>query len=91
MIKSFRLRLTAWYLIFFTSVFVLFSLFLYHLLSKALYERLDDTLFSDANTAIGLFRDELEESKGDVSAAAQEAVSEMRVRGCVLPSGPTMT
>ena len=84
MIKSFRLRLTAWYLIFFTSVFVLFSLFLYHLLSKALYERLDDTLFSDANTAIGLFRDELEESKGDVSAAAQEAVSEMRVRGLLV-------
>jgi heavy metal sensor kinase len=84
MFKSLRLQLTAWYLLFFTSVFVLFSLFLYHLLAKALYERLDDTLLSEANTAIGLFQDELEESKGDVSVAAHEAVLEIRVRGLLV-------
>ncbi len=84
MIKSFRLRLTAWYLLFFTSVLVLFSVFLYHLLAKALYGRLDDTLISEANTAIGLFQDELQESHGEVPVAAREAVTEMRVRGLVV-------
>jgi heavy metal sensor kinase len=84
MTKSFRLRLTAWYLLFFTSVLVVFSVFLYHLLGNALYERMDDSLLSEANTAAGLFQDELEESKGDIPLAAQQAVSEMRGHGLLI-------
>ena len=46
MISSFRLRLTVWYLAFFSLLFVLFSIFLYGVLSSALEARLDDTLLS---------------------------------------------
>ncbi|MGA2592803.1 MAG: ATP-binding protein [Bryobacteraceae bacterium] len=84
MIKSFRLQLTAWYLLFFTAVFVLFSVFLYGLLSKALYERLDDKLDSEENTAIGFFKEELAEAHGDALVAARETISEMHVRSLLL-------
>ena len=47
MISSFRSRLTAWYLAFFSLLFVLFSLFLYGVLAGALRDRLDETLRSD--------------------------------------------
>ncbi len=80
MIKSFRLRITAWYLAFFALLFALFGLYLYGVLSNALASRLDARLASEASTAVGLFEDELGEMRGDVSKAAPEAVSEMRVR-----------
>jgi len=80
MINSFRVRLTAWYLAFFSLLFVLFSLFLYGVLSNALRDRLDESLRSEIDTAAGMFDDELEEVKGDVTAAASETASGMRVR-----------
>ena len=79
MTRSLRLRLTALYLAFFALLFVGFSLFLYSLLSKALVARLDETLSAELNTLTGLFQDELEEMKGDVPAAAHEAVTNMRL------------
>lgn len=81
MIRSFRLRLTAWYLAFFSLLFLLFSFFLYGVLSNALRNRLDESLAVEANTAAALFQDELVEMKGDVMQAASEAVSTMRLRG----------
>ena len=81
MIKSFRLQLTAWYLLLFTLLFTGFSIFLYEVLSKALYKRLDEILSSEVSTAAGLFRGEMAEFKGDASGAAQEAMSEMSIRG----------
>ena len=83
MIRSFRLRLTAWYLAFFSLLFVVFGIFLYGILSSALEKRLDDTLISQANTTAVLFQDEIEEMNGDLAKAAAEAVSEMRLRGTV--------
>src|ERR1022692_3678923 len=80
-IRSFRLQLTAWYLAFFSLLFVLFGFFLYGVLSNALEKRLDVTLSSQANTTAVLFQDELGEMKGDVAKAAAEAVSEMRLDG----------
>jgi len=80
MIKSFRLQLTAWYLLLFTLVFVLFGVLLNHLLAVALYQRLDDTLFSRARTVIQVFRSEVAESNGDVSAGARETFSELGER-----------
>jgi hypothetical protein len=80
MINSFRVRLTAWYLAFFSLLFVLFSLFLYGVLSSALRDRMDESLRSEIDTAAGMFDDELEEVKGDVTAAASETASGMRVR-----------
>jgi heavy metal sensor kinase len=84
MIKSFRLQLTAWYLLLFTLLFLLFSVFLYGVLSRALYQRLDETLSSEVTTAIGLFRGELAELHGDARAAAAEAMSEISIRGAMV-------
>ena len=81
MIKSFRLRLTAWYLAFFSLLFVLFGIFLYGILSRDLQTRLDETLLSQAATTASLFLDEMQEVHGDQWKSAAEAVSEMRLRG----------
>jgi heavy metal sensor kinase len=84
MIKSFRLQLTAWYLLLFTLLFAAFSIFLYEVLENALYKRLDEVLTSEVSTAAGLFRGELAEFKGDASAAALDAMSEMGIRDVVV-------
>ena len=84
MIKSFRLQLTAWYLLLFTLLFVAFSVFLYQVLSKALYKRLDEILSSEVSTAAGLFRGEMAEFKGDAGGAALDAMSEMGIRDVVI-------
>ena len=81
MIRSFRFRLTAWYLAFFSLLFVVFSIFLYGLLARDLESRLDESLLSQSNTTASLFLDEMEEMKGDPLKASAEAVSEMRLRG----------
>jgi two-component system OmpR family sensor kinase len=87
MIKSFRLQLTAWYLLLFTTVFVLFGLVLHQLLAGALYQRLDDSLFARARTAIQAFQSEVAESHGDVSVGARETLSELRERAAIFDSG----
>ncbi len=81
MIRSLRVRLTAWYVAFFSLLFVLFGLFLYEVLARSLEARLDQTLVSEAEVTAGLLADELEEMHGDVAKASVEAVSEMRVKG----------
>jgi heavy metal sensor kinase len=81
MIRSLRFRLTALYLAFFSLLFILFSVFLYGVLSSALQARLDETLSAEANTLAGLLQDELQEMKGDVPAAAHEAVVNLRLHG----------
>ena len=84
MIKSFRLQLTAWYLLFFTLLFMLFSIFFYQVLSRALHKRMDETLSSELNTGIGLFGAEMAELKDDAHAAATEAMSEIKIRGVLV-------
>jgi len=84
MINSFRFRLTLWYLLFFSLLFVLFSLFLHGVLSHALERRLDEGLAVEANTTAAMFQDEFDEMKGDVSAASSEAVSGMRLHGSLV-------
>src|ERR1051326_5104067 len=84
MIKNFRLQLTVWYLLLFTLLFVGFSVFLYSVLSRSLYQRMDDTLSSEVTTAIGLFRGELREVHGDVPGAAGETMSEMSSGGVLV-------
>jgi heavy metal sensor kinase len=75
MIRSFRLRLTLWYLGFFSLLFVLFGLFLYGRLSSNLQQRLDDELTAQARTAATLFADEIDEQNGNVEKAANEIVA----------------
>ena len=84
MINSFRFRLTLWYLLFFSLLFVLFSLFLHGVLSHALERRLDEALAVEANTTAAMLQDEFEEMKGDVPAASSDAVSGMRLHGSLV-------
>jgi two-component system, OmpR family, sensor kinase len=80
MIRTFRFRLTAWYLALFALLFAGFSLFLYGLVAHALEARLDEMLVSEANTAAALVADEMDESKGNAPESAREVVSEMVLR-----------
>ncbi len=77
--RSFRARLTALYLAFFSLLFLLFSAFLYSELSRSLTARVDETLASEADTAAGLLQDEYQEMKGDRLLAAHEVVSDMKL------------
>jgi heavy metal sensor kinase len=81
MFRSFRSRLTTLYLVLFSLLFILFSLFLYGELSRSLLLRLDQTLASEVDTAAGLFPDEFQEMRGDALLAAREVVNEMKVHG----------
>jgi heavy metal sensor kinase len=81
MIRSFRFRLTVWYVALFSLLFVVFGIFLHGLLSKDLRTRLDQSLTSEANTTSALLEDELVEEKGDVRMAATEAVAGLRLQG----------
>src|SRR5579872_2889525 len=78
MFRSLRLQLAAWYVAFFSLLFVLFGIFLYSVLSRALETRLEATLASEASTAAALMADELMEEKGDAAKAATEVTSELR-------------
>jgi heavy metal sensor kinase len=80
MIKTFRLRLTLWYLGCFALLFSALTAGLYGVLSRAMVGRLDESLVSQAATAAALLQDEMEESHGDAPASAHEAVANMRLR-----------
>ena len=81
MTRSFRFRLTALYLALFALLFTLFSLSIYSGISKTLRARIDDSLVYEADTAAGIFLDELDETKGDVQASANETVTAMKLHG----------
>ncbi|HJT88613.1 MAG TPA: heavy metal sensor histidine kinase [Bryobacteraceae bacterium] len=84
MIKSLRLRLTAWYLGFFSLLFLLFGVLLYGAVSRALEQRLDELLTTEATTASSLMQEELEEMHGDAAGAAADVLSEMQPRASVM-------
>jgi heavy metal sensor kinase len=81
MIKSFRARLTLWYLALFSLLFLLFSLFLHSVMARALQRRLDESLSVEANTAAALLADEFVEMKGDAAVAASEVLADLRLSG----------
>jgi len=78
-IRSFRLRLTVWHVSFFSLLFVLFAVFLYGVLARALVRQLDSTLVAEAATAANLFQDEMGEMHGDALRAAPEALAGLRL------------
>jgi two-component system, OmpR family, sensor kinase len=84
MFRSLRLRLTAWYLLFFAALLMAFCGFLYALLARHLHQRLDTTLMADATTAVGLVQDEILEHQGDVPAAIGEVANEIRANGTLI-------
>ncbi len=78
--QSLRLRLTLLYSGLFAILFVLFGALLYGALAHSLYERLDETLVSEADTAAWLFTDEFEEVGHHADAAAREVINDMKLR-----------
>jgi heavy metal sensor kinase len=80
MIRTFRLRLTLWYLACFVLLFGSLTAGLYGVLYRALIGRLDESLVSQAGTAASIFEDEMKETAGDVKASAHEAVSDLRLQ-----------
>ena len=81
MIRTFRFRLTAWYVGFFAALQVLFCVFCYHLLARSLEARVEQKLAAQATTAASLLEDEIREAGGDVPKAATEVVQDMRLDG----------
>ncbi|HUI77187.1 MAG TPA: heavy metal sensor histidine kinase [Bryobacteraceae bacterium] len=79
-----RVQLAAWYLAFFSVLFVLLGLVLYGVLSRSLERRLDEALVTQANTAAALMREEMEEMHGDSQAAANGVIAEMQPRSSVV-------
>lgn len=77
MLNSLRLRLTAWYLMFFTVLLTAFAGFFYALLARHLEHRLHVQLLSQANMAASVLGAELREWNGSARPAAFEAMSEM--------------
>ncbi len=74
MLKSFRLQLTAWYVLFLSVLLVGFSGFLYFLLARNLSARVDASLATKASIADNMLSDELFEASGDADTAANEVV-----------------
>jgi heavy metal sensor kinase len=81
MIKTLRARLTLWYLVFFSLLFVFFSVFVYNVAARALQRRLDESLLVQANTAAALLADEFAEMKGDAAVASSEVLANLRLNG----------
>jgi hypothetical protein len=82
--RSLRLQLTVWYLAFFSVLFLLFCLFLYGTLARALERRLDESLASQATTAAALMHEELDEMGGDGPRAASDVLTEMQPGASVI-------
>jgi two-component system OmpR family sensor kinase len=77
MIKSLRLQLAAWYLAFFSVMFLAFCLVLYGSLSNTLERRLAEGLATTVNISAKLLQEELDEMDGDAPQAAAEVISKM--------------
>jgi heavy metal sensor kinase len=84
MIRTFRFRLTAWYLVLMAVLFAGFSIFVYGLVARSIGTRLHEMLESEAETAATLLPDEVEEDHGDFQKAAEEVVAEVRFEHGVL-------
>jgi heavy metal sensor kinase len=80
-IKSFRLRLTAWHVLFLSLLLAGFSGFLYILLARSLEAHLDGAVAGTADMVVTLFGDEMKEVAGDAAQAATGILREV-----VLPS-----
>ena len=72
MFNSVHVRMTLWYVLVFGLLLGGFSMFVYAAVSRAAYSRLDQSLVNSTETTANLFRSEMEESGGDLTAAAAE-------------------
>jgi heavy metal sensor kinase len=72
MFNSVHVRMTLWYVLVFGLLLGGFSIFVYAAISRAAYSRLDHSLVNSTEITANLLRSEMEESGGDVTAAAAE-------------------
>lgn len=72
MFNSVHVRMTLWYVLAFGLLLGGFSIFVYAAVSRAAYQRFDQSLSNSAQTTANLFRSEMEENGGDVAEAAAE-------------------
>jgi heavy metal sensor kinase len=84
MFSSVRVRLTAWYVVVFGCLLIAFSAFIYLLLSRSLFARLDLSLTNGAQTAAELLQGEIVENRGNLAAAANETLSELHLSNIYL-------
>lgn len=76
MFNSIRVRLTLWYVVIFGSLLLAFSVFIYLIFSRNLYDRLDHSLSNSAISYSTAFQNELKENGSDARLAASEALRE---------------
>jgi heavy metal sensor kinase len=79
MFSSVRARLTLWHLFVFGLLLVGFSILIYIMLSKSLYERLDHSLAAAAQATATEFQTEVAENSGDTVAGASETLRELQL------------
>src|SRR5690349_6994240 len=79
MINSVRIRLTLWYVVAFGILLAGFSGFVYVVLSQTMYSRFDRSLLNAALVVTGEFKSELEENSGNLTEAANQTLSELRI------------
>jgi heavy metal sensor kinase len=77
--NSVRVRLTMWYVMVFGLLLIGFSVFVYTLLAKSLYVRVDQSLSNAAQATAGEFVSEIEEYHGDATAGAVETLKELQI------------
>jgi heavy metal sensor kinase len=81
MLNSVRVRLTLWYVLVFGLLLVGFSIFIYTLLAKSLYGRVDQSLSNAAQTTAKELNSETGENYGDTAAGAVETLKELQLPG----------
>jgi heavy metal sensor kinase len=81
MINSVRVRLTFWYVFIFGSLLVAFSLLVYALLTRSIYDQVDQSLSNTARATATEFQSEIAEFEGDAAAGAGETLNELQLPG----------
>lgn len=79
MFSSVRARLTFWYLFVFGVLLVAFSVLVYVLISRSLYDRVDQLLSNTALATASELRTEISEFDGDAQLGAVETLDELRL------------
>src|SRR6266511_1005666 len=76
MLKSIRVRLTLWYLLVFGALLIVFSAYIYSLVSRDMRSRFDASLSRNAQAMASYFTEFAE--RKNVEAGAKETVKELR-------------
>lgn len=78
MLNSVRIRLTFWYVLIFAVLLTAFSFLLYELLARELHQHLDQSVISDARTAVAGFQGQMLENQNDAIVATSHTLLEFR-------------